>query len=858
MNQYLKNNPVARAIFENHRAERLFENEAVDNVLKIISDACLDIYQKLVFDMAPARERNPDASRTKLSPIIDAKDIDGLVAVFRNDSAESGVRTPVYTDAKNLYLQALEKYTEALISACKVNKANEKFVLDYTKAAAQVKQRRTETLAKATKEENDAKVNDSESFYFNGDISMVNESGIFTGYKGRVEDLRKVLANLILSSNGKTSKNGYGRDWQTTFIDLDEKRKTLDTSKGAFGEKDKKALDELEKQIEKYRLEYIKASNAAMDKSLTAIENDEELNGSYGDVNVLCDEAKELKTRADSQYSTALTTIKDEHKEKEEVFNKTLFPISRGNTDADEKFKNSGLIFAIQKALCDGIPSAGKLIKSKGGPNGKYGAATKSVIATLQRMEGNKNVNGDLDQALLSDILSSDWVSDENKKAVHKALDIAKVKMNESLSTVFSFADFAKASMINENKIVFDNDAFSAELDAQYKETIANEPLSQEKGSTAKEGGDDDTESDKSADVNNLSKLLRVVYGVIKEPETFNRENGSLKQAYSPNFIKAWISALESVKDKEPKSYSYFFYDGGLYRIDSIKTSLKTPCNWPKFEKVDDIDDPKLFLTNYLKPFEDKPIGNLGLINGENRLAAVKKLMDASSSAEDSEDILRKGGMSKVYGKLSAFIVNKEIPYITMDDLKEVKDAFKKAIDDYSDDPDMGYENFIALNNLMVISANMVAYNKNKDNFVSVVKWLHDNLLTEAVIIRIMNDYVMGAPVLSERTSPSILKFDGKGGIGLVSFDDYQNYISKHKFVKFDLTKDLSGFSKAVNYEDKSSDIGKNVARNAFVINLRKIASNIYPNLKIQLRRINSKQFSDVPQTSKSNCIEAK
>jgi peptidoglycan hydrolase-like protein with peptidoglycan-binding domain len=285
------------------------------------------------------------------------------------------------------------------------------------------------------------------------------------------------LANLILASKDKSSKNGYGRDWQTTFIDLDEKRKSLDTSKGAFGEKDKKALDDLEGQVEKYRLEFIKASNAAIDKSLAAVDNDAELNGAYGDVNTLCDEAKGLKTRAESQYATALTVIKDEHKEKEEVFNKTLFPISKGNTDADDKFKDSGLIFAIQKALCDGIPAAGKLIKSKGGPNGKYGPATKSVIATIQKMEGNKNVNGEIDQALLSDILSSDWVSDENKKAVHKALDIAKVKMNESISTVFSFDEFARGSAVNENKITINNDDFEKELAVQYKETLASEPL---------------------------------------------------------------------------------------------------------------------------------------------------------------------------------------------------------------------------------------------------------------------------------------------------------------------------------------------------------------------------------------------
>ena len=92
MNQYLKNNPVARAIYENSISGKLFENEAVDNVLRTISDACLDIYQRVVFDIAPSRERNPEGSREKLSPIISADTIESLVAVLRNDSAESGVK----------------------------------------------------------------------------------------------------------------------------------------------------------------------------------------------------------------------------------------------------------------------------------------------------------------------------------------------------------------------------------------------------------------------------------------------------------------------------------------------------------------------------------------------------------------------------------------------------------------------------------------------------------------------------------------------------------------------------------------------------------------------------------------------
>jgi len=848
MNQYLKNNPVARAIYENSISGKLFENEAVDNVLRTISDACLDIYQKVVFDIAPARERNPDGSREKLSPIISANTIESLVAVLRNDSAESGVKTASYAESKNLYLQALEKYTEALISACKVNKANEKFILDYMKAGAQVKQRRTEQLAKSAKEENDSKNGIEESYYFNGELDMLNEAGIFTGYKGRVDDLRKILANLILSSNGKTSKNGYGRDWQTTFVDLDEKRKSLDTSKGAFGEKDKKALDDLEKQVDKYRLEYIKASNAAIDKSLTNIQNDEELNGAYGDVNTLCDEAKLLKTRADSQYSTALVAIKDEHKEKEEVFNKTLFPISRGNTDADDKFKDSGLIFAIQKALCDGIPAASKLIKSKGGPNGKYGPATKSVIATIQKMEGNKNVNGEIDQALLSDILASDWVSDENKKIIHKALDVAKVKMNESVSTVFSFDDFIKGSEINESKkITINNDDFEKELDAQYKETISSEPLSQNKGkSEPKEGDEDgDSEGTKSADVNKLAEKLRSVYSLKIEGKSFTRDDGSLKPSYTPGFIKSWSLALDGVKES-PKDYKYFFYDGGLYRIDSSKTTLKIPNNWPKFEKVDDKDDPYLFFRECTSPML-----TLGSISKQKRFDAIKSVLPLLGS----KSITSGGyafGMNGVYNKLPDFIKYKEIPFVDMDTLKDsVKRAFVLAIDADADDPDMGSNEFLALNNILVSIANCISYDAQSGKFISCLKWIHDNVLTEDACGRIINDRIIS--VETGILGKGVLVYRGNG-INIYSRDEINKSVApKYKGTSDASDKELPG----INILASKSPTAYSASKAALVINSRIILKNIYPLIKTTCKRLNSEKFDDVPQSSGFKCINS-
>ena len=841
MNQYLKNNPVARAIYENSISGKLFENEAVDNVLRTISDACLDIYQKVVFDIAPPRERNPEGSREKLSPIISADNIESLVAVLRNDSAESGVKTPAYAESKNLYLQALEKYTEALKSACKVNKANEKFILDYMKAGAQVKQRRTEQLAKSAKEENDSKNGIEESYYFNGELDMLNEAGIFTGYKGRVDDLRKILANLILSSNGKTSKNGYGRDWQTTFVDLDEKRKSLDTSKGAFGEKDKKALDDLEKQVDKYRLEYIKASNAAIDKSLTNIQNDEELNGAYGDVNTLCDEAKLLKTRADSQYSTALVTIKDEHKEKEEVFNKTLFPISRGNTDADDKFKDSGLIFAIQKALCDGIPAAGKLIKSKGGPNGKYGPATKSVISTIQKMEGNKNVNGEIDQALLSDILASDWVSDENKKIIHKALDVAKVKMNESISTVFSFDDFIKGSEVNENKkIAINNDDFEKELASQYKETVSSEPLSQTKNKAESKEGEEDEDSEstgsKSVDANKLAEKLRSVYKIDVEGTNFTRTDGSLKPSYNVKFMKAWMKALEDVSSS-PADYGYFFNDGGLYKINKKDTSLKSPSNWSKFEKVDEKDDVYLFFKNNASQFS-----TLGYINNKKRYDALSKFITTLSGSERFKNIA---------ARLKPALLNKEVPFISMDDMKgDIKRAFEIALDVDSSNPDMGVYEFVLLNSMLVATSNCVTYDPDKKKYIPCIKWVSDNILTEDVCQRVADDRLMQ----DLARDGELITFSGDT---LVSpkRTEVVKILNQKNDDGFTSQKALSSFTPLIKFKPATN---LHTSKGIVILNLRRITKTIYPAVSDMCKRMNTVEFKDFPQKSPFKCVEVK
>lgn len=824
-NPYL-NNLVARSLFEGHY-EKIFENEKVDALLNKISDNALDAFKILTFDLAPARDRNPDIMRVKLSDISNSKNVKELTAKLIDYADDNDLLNPKYAETKRLYLEALNKLSAALNRASEIGKDKDEVIMKAFRKSPVKLQNVLDNIAKEAEEALKAKkTNESESF----DGNPVFES-IFTGYRGRIENLKKLLANLITSSESKDQRNGYGRDWKRTFIDLDEKRKVLDTTRGGFGEKDKKALDDLEKQVEKYQEDFNKAIIQAANRSLQNLEDDEEIYTSYSDVSDLTNAALDLLTRAKAQYSITSKEIKDEQIAEENTVIKSVFPLKRGDTDADKKIKGSGLIYAIQSALVNGIPSAGKLIRSKGGPNGKYGPATTAVVSTIQKIIGNKNTNGEIDKVLLDDIISSDWVSEKDKKAIQKSLEVVRNKMNESSNTVLSLSDFDK--MINEGKIVINNSDFEKELNVQYK-NIGGTTLSK------KETHESPNAGGSSSGVKSLAKNLRSAYNLKVEDEDFLKQDGSLRSSYSPQFIKAWNSSLEkTMKDKKIEEYSYFFFSGGVYNMNLSTSSLKTPCNWNKWADVRGIkslgnDDATDFVENYLKGWK-----TFGMIRPGFRYDGIRSLL-RENAQNDSLDL------STAYEMMETSIENKSIPFIDYDNLKgDISKAFGLALQRGEKNPDLGKEEFVAINNFLVMVANAISFDGSK--FISCIKWIHDNLLGEATAKRIKRDQMFSVTDEDSDTG-RLLGFEGSSIISAGA----KKLAAKKANKKGEISEDLPGL-KVLAESDPDSPIRRVLGKNAYYI-----GADIYPSIKIHVKRMNATNFEQIPQASPFKCQEFK
>lgn len=823
-NPYL-NNLVARSLFENHY-EKIFENEKVDALLNKISDNALDAFKILTFDLAPSRDRNPDIMRVKLSDISNSDNVKELTAKLLDYADDNDLLNPKYAETKRLYLEALKKLSAALNRAVEIGKDKDEVILKAFKKSPLKLQNTLDNIAKDAEEALKAKKkNESENFIGN----PIFES-IFTGYRGRVENLKKLLANLITSSEGKDQRNGYGRDWKRTFIDLDEKRKVLDTTRGGFGEKDKKALDELEKQVEKFQDDFNKSIIQAANRSLQNLEDDEEVYTSYSDVTELTNTALDLLTRAKAQYSITAKEIKEDQIAEENTVIKSVFPLKRGDADTDKKIKGSGLIYAIQSALVNGIPSAGKLIRSKGGPNGKYGPATTAVVSTLQKIIGNKNTNGEMDKVLLDDIISSDWVSEKDKKAIQKSLEVVRNKMNESTSPVISLSDFGK---IYEGKIVINNADFEKELDVQYKNIGGSLPGKKETHESPKSGGS-------SSGVKTLAKNLRSAYNLKIEDEDFLKQDGSLRSVYSPQFIKAWNSTLEKIiADKKVEEYSYFFFSGGVYNINLSSSSLKNPCNWNKWADARGIktlgnDDATDFIENYLKGWK-----TFGMIRPGFRYDGIRSLLKENAQ-NDSLDL------SSAYEMMDTSIKNKSIPFIDFDNLKgDISKAFGLALQKGEKNPDLGKEEFVAINNFLVMVANAITFDGSK--FISCLKWIHDNLLGESTAKRIKRDQMFSV-TNEDKDSGKMLGFDGSSIVSSTSKKIADKKLNK----KSDVSEDLPGL-KVLAETGQDSQIKEALAKNCYYM-----GADIYPSIKIHLKRMNATNFEQVPQTSPFKCKEFK
>lgn len=830
-NPYL-NNLVANSIIGEYYG-KLYENEKVDSLANKLSDNALNVFKILTFDLAPKRDRNPDVIRVKLSDIANSGTVKQLTAKLLDYADDNELADAKYAEAKRLYLECLDKLCEALERIAEISKEKGEIILKSFKISPTKLQNIIDNIAKQAEEETKLKAtNESEN------LDRLNES-LFVGYRGRIEKIKKLLTNLITSAEGKDQKNGYGRDWKRTFIDLDEKRKVLDVTKSGFGDKDKKALDELEKQVTKYQQEFNNALLQAANRSLQALEDDEEVYKLYSDVTELSTEALDLLTRAKSQYEIAYKEILDQHEAEESTFLKSLFPLKRGDRDTNPKLKGSKLIYNIQLALCNGIPAADKLIRSKKGPNGIYGPATTAVISSLQKIAGNKNVNGQIDKALLDSILASDWVQTKDKKSIESSLEMIRSKTNESeisgdYDRIRSLDSFL--SSINESKIVINNSEFEKELQSQYK-TVAAQP-------EVVSSGDRGSKKVAGSGVKDLAKNLRTVYGMKIESDDFIKKDGTLRSSYSPEFINAWIKALDKVGESA-KDYGYFFYDDGLYPIKSKYSSLKRPSNWEKWSRVRQAksfssEDASDFLDDYIKSWK-----SFGKVKGDERYQAIKTIIRKRENSD----------LATAYEMMDSSVMNKGIPFIDYDDLKgNITKAFNIALQKGEKDPDLGAEDFCAINDFLVMVSSAVSFDGKK--FISCIKWIHDHVLGESTSKRISNDSVFWFKTGSPFGVNDMLSYNKNG----ISVSDVSSasvlkklFNSVKKMILKDPSKDLPGFKYLIDMESNND-----LEKSTLSANCKYIASEIYPIISSHVKRMNAATFEKVPQPKTSKCIEVK
>ena len=831
-NPYL-NNLVAKSILEGYYTEKLFENEKVDSLASKLSDNALNVFKVLTFDLAPKRDRNPDVIRVKLSDIANSETVKQLTAKLLDYADDNELVNAKYAEAKRLYLECLKKLCEALERISEISKEKGETILKNFKISPTKLQNIIDNIAKQAEEETKLKAaNESLEFDF------LNES-LFVGYRGRIDKIKKLLTNLITSAEGKDQKNGYGRDWKRTFIDLDEKRKVLDITKSGFGERDRKTLDELEKQVSKYQQEFNDALLQAANRSLQALEDDEEVYKLYSDVTELSTEALDLLTRAKTQYEIAYKEIMDQHEVEESTFVKSLFPLKRGDRDTNPKFKGSNLIYSIQLAFCHGIPSADKMIKARKGPNGIYGPATTAVVSTLQKIAGNKNINGQIDKTLLDSILASDWVQVKDKKAIEAALETIRSKTNESefvpgYNPIKSLDSFI-GNPLNENKIVINNSEFDKELQTQYKNVAAAPDVSAPKGSSP-------SKKAAGSSVKDLAKKLRTVYGMKIEADDFTKKDGTLRSSYSPGFVSAWNKALDKIGESAT-NYGYFFYDGGLYPIKSKYSSLKRPSNWEKWAKVRqaksfDTEDAVDFLDDYMKAWT-----GFGKVRGDERYQAIKTLIRKRNDSD----------LATAYEMMESTIMNKSIPFIDYEDLKgNITKAFNIALQKGEKSPDLGAEDFAAVNDFLVMVSSAVSFDGKK--FISCIKWIHDHVLGETTAKRISNDSVFWLKTGSLFGVDELLSYDSKGLTvnDVTSTSFLKKIISKIKKLTLkDPSSDLSGFKYLIDMED-DDDMGKSTLS----VNCNYIASEIYPIISSHVKRMNASTFEKVPQSKTSKCVE--
>jgi len=739
MKNYFGNNPIARQIALD--TYRLDENASVDSLLKRATEVTLDTFKKLIFDLAVKSSRNPDALRLKLTDVGSSKTIKNLVAKIKDYASEVELSDSKYAEVKQMYLKALDQISDALKRLVEVDPKLGDMAIDNFQELSTKLVKSLEEIATSYS----SKMNDSADF----EGTPLNES-IFTGYKGRIEKLRKKLVNLISDSKGKDTKSGYGRDWQRMFSALDQKLDAIDTAKDVVGEKDRKNLADLEKQTDNLAQEYYNYKIKATEQVMKKIVDDDELVTKFSDVNDLITTALDMIAKANVQEAIIETRIREDLEEEEAKINEKVFPIKTGSKDTDLKYKKSGIIKAVQKSLMDAFPSIGRLLSERGGSDGIYGDRTTVAIKAIQGAFGNKNVNGELDKALLDTILSLDQVSSDNKKLINESLEKLKKAYAVSESNrVLSSLEFLK---MNEASLYINDEDLQKQIE-KHSEDLANSPVT-----NSAPGKISTSDSELAKD---LAKGLRKEgYNKNAEEDNFIREDGTFKASYPVEYVQAWYDTIVANEGKDKKP-SFFWLQkegddiGGLYPTRRLSGNIKKPCNWPKWSELSSSDSDSEI--NSFANWYTSIYSNFGGATDSARLDTLKDILTFHADSENVDEA--PAGMSdevsrlvssydevrdslrseKSEGKDNAYEYFSR-GYITPATMKIIAEAAKKGAQVGDKDPDLGEYDFMLIANLIALVATCVTYDNKNKKFSPAIDILLRDALNEEVMSRIMKD----------------------------------------------------------------------------------------------------------------------
>lgn len=815
-NNYLKTNFIARQFANN---QMLFENEKIDNLLQKISDTSLEIFKRMNFDIAPKKDRRLDVMKVKLSDIASSKTSIEALAKIKEYSEDNDISDGNYSDAKDLYMKSLDNFIEAMKALREVSKEKDSVFIKNIKSNAEELQSSLNELADKilNKEKKSLKESIGEIESFND--FQLNEAINLGGYKGRIKRLRDRLTDLISSAENKNSRDGYSRDWKREFLALEKKLSALDTTRGGTGTKEKKTLRELEKLVDRVTADFNKSIIATAEKELRNIQNDNELRDLYGDIVKMITKALDNFSTATASQKLGDEAINDKIEDKEVSFNENVFPIKRGNSDSDEKFEDSDLIRNIQRGLMNGVIPIKTFLQDKGGADGKYGNATSAVIASIQKQSGNKNITGEIDKETMDILLISDFIGPEDREKIIKSLDILRENnLNESKIPLFKDIKIFEAE-----KLKLDKEEIIGDMDSFYKEYVNKDKTNNQDFLLNDEKNI--TENAKKL-AESTAKILRIKLNLKIESEDFLNAAGGLKKKYNGNFLKAWKYSAENSSKEE----IFYFVDGGIYAKNYPNNNARAPLNINKWIEIsgDDKSDFSEFIENYHKVYR-----TIGKLNRKQTFETIERFFKEVNRNFNIE-------IRGVYKRIEK-IINNPIAFISLDDLKgPISKAFKTLIQEAKEDrgdADLGIEDFIGLNNLIILLAGVFTNEGKK--FRTSASWIRENIMTDDVIKRLNSDGYYNS------YNPNIhgpILFINEGGMKMITKSGVHEGNVRAFFGS--AMKEVFG---KVPENNKFSTIHPKIKKEM----------NLNPTLNVHLRRMNSINFSEVPQEPTHNqCIE--